>query len=519
MIMLWRRFCAFWGDGVKRFLGAGAWLFGGIMLGRILGLIRDLMISNMFGPTVDADRAVFVVTIPDVMINILIGGAMGAALIPEFKRRSEAENWALFRQASGLVFGAMLLVTGVLAVMAEPITRMLVSGLPEDAIPGTARLIQICLWAVPVTAASAVARAMLQGHERFGVPAMAGFFYNLVVVLGLVYAGNQANLRWLAVAAVLGAGLSLGMHWFDVRRFRSAERVEGWVVDSQLVGRFFGALLAGSMILVVPVAMRGFASTNGVGGQTIVYLASKLVELPMGTMLSVVSIAMFPAIAAALAREDGRDEAVIYARQGLSVILCLAVPIAMGMGFFSGYFSDLLYLHGKMTKDASLAIASGASVMMFGLVPQALNTMLLSIFNGLRDMMRPFLISSFGLLLFIGAGFLGVRSLDGLAWLYVAFHWFVTVALLVGLGWKHRLWIIDGKFAKSALLRAGAAGLVFAVLYPWLRVFGSNSGKPAIGVAMGILCGGVALVAGLAVDGEVMGQLKGVISRKLGRKS
>jgi len=488
------------------------------MLGRILGLIRDLMISRMFGSTVDADRAVFVVTIPDVMINILIGGAMGAALIPEFKRRNEAENWALFRQASGLVFGVMLLVTGVLAVMAEPITRTLVSGLPEDTIPGTARLIQICLWAVPVTAASAVARSMLQGHERFGVPAMAGFFYNLVVVLGLVYAGNQSNLRWLAVAAVLGAVLSLAMHWLDVRRFRSVERVDGWVIDRPLVGRFFGALLAGSMILVVPVAMRGFASTNGVGGQTIIYLASKLVELPMGTLLSVVSIAMFPAIAAALAKEDGRSEAVVYARHGLSVILSLAVPIALGMGLFSIYFSKLLYFHGRMTELAVTQIAEGTALMMLGLVPQALNTMLLSIFNGLRDMKSPFFLSTTGLLIFVGLGFAGVRSLEGLSWLYVAFHWLLMVALLVSLGVKHRVWLIDGSFAKRAILRIVVSGGVFAVIFLPAWFYGRDS-SPLIGVLMGILCGGIALVAGLVADREVMGQLKGVISRKMGRKS
>jgi putative peptidoglycan lipid II flippase len=517
--MLWRRFCAFCGELVRRFLGAGAWLFGGIMLGRILGLVRDLTISNMFGSTVNADRAVFVVTIPDVMINVLIGGAMGAALIPEFKRRNDAENWALFRQASGLVFGAMLLVTGVLAVMAEPITRTLVSGLPADAIPGTARLIQICLWAVPITASSAVARSMLQGHERFGVPAMAGFFYNLVVVLGLFYAGNQSNLRWLAIAAVVGAGLSLGMQWIDVRRYRSSERVQGWVIDSRLVGRFFGALLAGSMILIVPVAMRGFASTNGVGGQTMIYLASKLVELPMGTMLSIVSIAMFPAIAAALARDDGRDEATLYARQGLGVILTLAVPIALGLGYFSGYFADLLYRHGEMTEASAAQIAQLSAIMMIGLVPQALNTMLLSIFNGLRDMVTPFIISFVGLVGVLILGFAGVTELVSLSWIYVGFHWVVTVSLLVGVGMKHGLWLVDGSFAKRALIRVAASGLVFAALYPILWIAARDSGRPLIGVVMGLVCGGVALVAGLLVDREVMAQLKGVISRKMGKKS
>ena len=504
---------------MKRFLGAGAWLFAGIMLGRILGLVRDLMIASQFGPTVDADRAVFVVTIPDVMINILIGGAMGAALIPEFKRRNAEENWALFRQASGLVFGLMFLVTGVLAVFAEPITRTLVSGLPEEAVPGTAKLVQICLWAVPITAVSAVVRAKLQGHERFAVPSMAGFFYNLMIVLGLWVAGNEQNLRWLAVAAVGGAALSLVMQFLDARRFRAVStETPKWQVEPALVWRYAGALMAGSMILVVPVAMRGFASTNGVGGQTFIYLASKLVELPMGTLLSVVSIAMFPAIAAALAREDGREEATQYARQGLGVILTLAVPIALGLGFFSGYFSELLYGNGKMPESATEQIALLAAIMMIGLVPQALNTMLLSIYNGLRDMVTPFVVSLVGLVGVLVLGFLGVTELTSLSWIYVGFHWVVMVSLLIGVGLKHRIWLVDGNFAKRALIRLVASGAVFAVIYLiWFA--GRDSVRPIIGVLMGLACGGISLVAGLAVDSEVRNQVKGVISRKLSRKA
>lgn len=488
------------------------------MLGRVLGLVRDLMITNQFGTSVDADRAVFVITIPDVMINILIGGAMGAALIPEFKRRNAMENWALYRQANSVVFGIMLVVTGVLVALAEPITRTLVSGLPESAVPGTARLVQICLWAVPVTSVSAVVRAMLQGHDRFAVASLAGFIYNLLIVAGLAFAGSAQDLRWLAIASVAGAGLSLVMQFWDAWRFRavSVNRPK-WQIDFGLVWRYIGALMAGSMVLILPVAMRGFASTNGVGGQTIVYLASKLVDLPMGTLLTVVSIAMFPAIAEALAKTEGSEEAVKLARQGIGVILALAVPIALGIGFFSSYFSDLLYLHGDMTEKGSMQIAEITGLMMIGLVPQAVTTMLLAIYNGLRDMLTPFLISFLALLVFLGLGFVGMRDMTSLAWLYVGFHWVILIGLIMGLGWKHRLWIIDAHFGKQTLVRIIASGLVFAVLYLPLWFVGSDSGRPIVGVLMGILCGGVAFVAGLLVDREIMRQLKGVISRKMSR--
>lgn len=501
---------------MKRFLGAGVWLFAGIMLGRILGLVRDVIIGNQFGVGVEADRAVFVITIPDVMINILIGGAMGAALIPEFKRRNAEENWALLRQSSGLVLVIVGIVTAALILSAEWLTRTLVSGLPEDAIPGTAKLVMVALLAVPITAVSAVVRARLQGEERFAVPSLAGFFYNLMIVAGLVFASGIGNLTGLAVAAVLGAGLSLLMQVWDAWRF-CAPGVRAWQIEWGLVGRFLGALVAGMMILIVPVALRGFASANGVGGQTTAYLASKLVELPMGTLLSVVSIAMFPAVAEALAKEDGFDEARYYAQQGIGVILALSVPIALGMGVFAQGFADLLYRHGEMTIEDARLIAQMGAVMMVGLIPQAVNTMLLAIFNGYRDMWTPFWISLIGLAVFLGFGFAGVIELMSLAWLYSGFHWVVMLGLLCSLGVRHKMWLLDAFVGGQALIRMGTTVGVFGICFVGLQQVNVFRLPPIVVVLLAIGAGGFAMIGGLMVDGEIRGKVKGVILRKMGR--
>lgn len=488
------------------------------MLGRILGLVRDVVISNQLGSGVDADRAIFVVTIPDVMVNILIGGAMGAALIPEFKRRSSADNWALFRQSGWAVFGVMAAATGVVALFAEPLTRTLVSGLPQEAIPGTARLVQICLWAVPFTAASAVVRAKLQSHERFAVPSFAGFFYNLAIVSGLLLAGFYADLRWLAAASVGGAFLSLAMQVADVWRFRAAGAERKSQIDHRLTGRYLGALLAGSAVLILPVAMRAFASTNGAGGQAVVYYASKLVDLPMGTLLTIVSIAMFPAIAEAFAQPEGHNEGIRLAQQGLRAVLALALPVALGMGAFSLAFSNLLYRHGEMGADGAHQVAALAAVMMVGLVPQALNSMLLAVYDALRDMVTPFVLSLVAILGFLAAGFFGVRELVPLAWLYAGFHWVLLAGLGVGLAIRHRLALFDPGFARKAALGTFGAVAGFGVAY---LIFGPIAGRaaPAVGVVSALLTGIVSMAGGFGMDPEIRRALTGALRRKMGKAS
>jgi murein biosynthesis integral membrane protein MurJ len=476
-----------------------------------LGLVRDMMITNRFGLSVDADRAVFVITIPDVMINLLIGGAMGAALIPEFKRRDDAEKWALLRDSSLWVLIGVGLVTVGLVFGAESLVRLLLSGLPEPAIIGTVRLVQVCLWAVPLTAVSAVIRARLQAEDRFAIPSLAGFFYNLLIVGGLGLAAVQGDLRALAIAAVIGAGLSLALQLVDVWRFRSLAPARSGI-DLALGGRFFGALLAGSMVLVLPVAMRGFAAAGEMGAQTTVYLASKLVELPMGTLLSVVSIAMFPAVAEALAGND-RPEAQRLAAQGIGVIMMLALPIAVGMGVFAEGFSDLLYRHGEMTDAESARVGLAAAIMMVGLIPQAVNTMLLAICHGLRDMWMPFWLSFFGLLAFLAFGFGGVNDALVLSGLSAGFHWLVMIGLLVSLARKHQIDLRGSLIGREGAVRLGISLAAWGGLMAlfWGRDQGSEH------VVIGLVVGVVIFVAQLAADRPTAERIRGVILRKLGR--
>ena len=75
----------------------------GIIVGRLAGLAREVSIATRFGTGETADVVVLMLAVPDFLVNILVGGALSAALIPEFKRLGKDVEWCLFVQSSFVV--------------------------------------------------------------------------------------------------------------------------------------------------------------------------------------------------------------------------------------------------------------------------------------------------------------------------------------------------------------------------------------------------------------------------------
>ena len=111
-----------------------------VVLSRILGYGREVALYTIFGQNyvTDAYQAAF--SIPDSLYMLLIGGALGSALIPVFSAHiasgRDSEAW----KAASVVFNYILLALSVLLLLAyrytEPVIHVLAPGLDESAIAG-----------------------------------------------------------------------------------------------------------------------------------------------------------------------------------------------------------------------------------------------------------------------------------------------------------------------------------------------------------------------------------------------
>jgi murein biosynthesis integral membrane protein MurJ len=488
---------------------ATLWVFGGILLGRIIGYGRELSISSTFGLSGMGDVVQAGLTIPDIMFNLLVGGAVGGALIPEFTRRSPEERNGLHRTAS-IWLGSVLMVVALLAsIWPAPLATLVASGF--KALEKTELLIQLVrglVFVVPVTAVAAVTRAYLHAHQRFASASVSAFIYNLGLVVGVVLMGAGAPLEVIVIAA-LGGALAAWLVQLAESRIVRVPEVVRVPLESGLFLRYGQALLVGALIFVMPVLAKSAASHFGEGSWSIMHYAIKLIELPLGTVLTVLSVVLLPSFAERL--ETHREDTLALAGSALRVTLMLAVAIAAPLAIFSQGFATLLFGYGAMGPDGARRVGELAAPLVVAMAGQAVLSLLTSLSHAQRDMVSPVVASVIALGAGVATWFLTVpMGVTSIAVAYAVTFAVLPLVLMALLHIRHRFDLVASlsgmRYGMALAMMCGLAFLASVGVRAWVLT-------PLAQVGVGLGLGAVMLGVGIFV-----GQIRPDVAQLRGAK-
>src|SRR6476659_5587751 len=97
------------------------------VISRVLGLVRDIAITYQFGTSAPLDAYLAAFRIPDLLFNLVAGGALASAFIPPFsKLLTEGDTrgtWRLATQVINLVFVVVAGLCLLAGIFAEPLVR------------------------------------------------------------------------------------------------------------------------------------------------------------------------------------------------------------------------------------------------------------------------------------------------------------------------------------------------------------------------------------------------------------
>ncbi len=158
------------------------------LMSAVLGLIRNrLLAAHFFGGMegqLDVYFAAFLV--PDTVFQLLVMGALSAAFIPVYSQKlkhDEKEANFVANATLNLVFVFLVIVTVVLIVFAQPVSRV-IANFPEPQASLLVNLMRIMLLSQVFFGISNFLTGIIQSHRRFLVPALAPLVYNLAIIGG-----------------------------------------------------------------------------------------------------------------------------------------------------------------------------------------------------------------------------------------------------------------------------------------------------------------------------------------------
>ncbi|MGD9101208.1 MAG: murein biosynthesis integral membrane protein MurJ [Anaerolineae bacterium] len=492
-------------------------------LSRALGLVRQMVIAGSFGTSMEMDAYQAAFRLPDLLFQLMAGGALGSAFIPTFSgylaREDRAGAWRLTSAIVNLLL-ALLTLTALLAALVAPwlVERVIAPGFDAEKAALIVRLMRVMLISSVIFGVSGVIMGALNAQQHFVLPAVAPLLYNLSIIGGVLLLAPSWGVMGLAAGVVVGAALHLLVQVPGLVRFRARYTPVLTLRDPGVrqVARLMGPRVLGLAVVQLNFLVNtNLGSRLGEGAVSALNYAWLLMLLPQGVFAQAVATAAFPTFAEQVAR--GQRAAMRAALAAtLRAVFALSLPAAVGLAVLRGPLVALLFERGDFDQTSTTMVAWALLFYALGLVAHAGLEIVARAFYALHDTKTPLLVGGGAMLLNVALSLTlpslfesaGVLALGGLA----LANSLATTLELLGLLWliRGRLNGLEGRRSLPALLRSAVAATLMglalgALLWAWSDLNALLLG-PA-GVALGGL---VYLVAAWALGVE---EVRGVVSR------
>lgn len=296
------------------------------MLARVIGFVRQVVFARAVGPTCVGSTYQTANTVPNILYEIVAGGALASLVVPLLAGAvSAGDRETVRRSASALLTWTVSILVPLallVALLARPIIELLLGGSRcAGAVDLGARMVVVFAPQIVLYGVGVVLTGILQAHERFAGPALAPLLSSLVVIAAyLLYwadSGAAAQVSHLGRGAelLLSVGTTLGVVVLSLSLLLPLRRAgvslrPSYKFPPGAARRALRLAAAGVSALVaqqvsVAVALR-LANQNTAGGTVVVFtLAQTVFLLPWATLAVPLATSAFPRLSASMDRGDG----------------------------------------------------------------------------------------------------------------------------------------------------------------------------------------------------------------------
>lgn len=181
----------------------------GILLSRVVGLVRERVVATYFGTGLHADVFSAGLRMPNVLQNLLGEGTLSASFIPVYSELLGQGRTKEAGRVAGAMFALLLGIAGIISLLGILLAPVLVTVFtPGFEGPRRELMISIVRIIFPMTGVlvlSAWSLGILNSHRKFFIPYFAPVLWNAAIIAALVGFSCRLELDGLLMAAAWGA--------------------------------------------------------------------------------------------------------------------------------------------------------------------------------------------------------------------------------------------------------------------------------------------------------------------------
>lgn len=485
-----------------------------IILGQVFSLLSSILITNAFGTGIANEAFNASNRLPDILYQLVAGGALASAFIPTFTTlltRGEREKAWKLASAIASIITFIFIVAGVVIVIFAPwvVRHILAPGFTEpQKFKLTVDLVRIQMLAPVIFGISGLIIGILNSHRSFLWPALAPMMYSIGKILGVLLLAPSMGVYGLAIGVVGGAlmhGLIQLPALFKLPQRKFTLTLGHGMPEVREVARLMGPRVLGVAFVQLNFLINTrLASMMPLGSVTALTLGFALMMIPEAAIAQAMAIAALPAFSTqvALSHLDEMRRSLAALLRGL---LFLAVPASLGLILLRVPLVTLIYQRGEFDPQSTQLVAWALLWYAAGLVGHSVVEIVSRAFYALHDTKTPVMIGVGAMSLNIALSF-ALRSLFLARGLmpHGALALANTIATFLEMGallffMRRRLSGLEGKRVLTGLSQALLGGGVMSfALWGWMHLVDGFSQSPMAVAALTSLGG---IMIGIIVYG------------------
>ncbi len=369
------------------------------MVSRVLGLARDVLISNLVDKSV-TDAFFVAFTFPNLFRRLFAEGAFNASFVPLYGRRLTNEGAEAARRFGGEVASVMtswMLGLTIVAIIAMPLLMYgIAPGFVDepDKFALTIELTQITFPYLMFMMLTAMLAGILNSNGRFAAAAAAPILLNLMFIgaltmlaIGLLPLPGHALAWAVAISGVLQfAWLSIVCAHHGVMIRLPRPRLTAGV--KRLFRLMLPAVVGASAMQFNMFVNMWLATFLPEGSVSYLYYADRLNQLPLGVVGVSVAIALLPLMTRQI--RSGEDAAAVESQnRAIEITLILTVPAAVALAVLAEPLVVIIFQRGEFTPDMVRPTAAALTAFVIGLPAYVMTRALTPGFFAREDTTTP----------------------------------------------------------------------------------------------------------------------------------
>ncbi len=319
---------------------------------RILGFLKFVVISAVFGGQGGADILNAVLSIPNNLRKLMAEGALSTAFIPSLSAKLVQKDYDGARRLAsgimGLQWAILLPLVILIMIFHENAIRIFVHFESPQEMQLASDLLY---WVAPyilIVSLSAVLMAVLNSHNRFFVAAICPLLFSLAIICTTLLFHRSMGIFSMALGVLIGGAAQLLIQYPGYRRlgYRLMPSFHFNDPDLLIVLKRWVPILATSSVFAVNQQVAVFlASDLAAGSSSALANAVVFFQLPFGIFSASVNTVYYPQISRYV-HQDAHKELQESLTSGLRLLMVSLLPAAFILTILGHEIISVAFMRG-----------------------------------------------------------------------------------------------------------------------------------------------------------------------------